>query len=133
MTVVRASERSRCRETWKLYSSEYSRTRRNLASGEFRESSATISPEGPANLTSRPSSVRVASTRRQSRAEASHPTRSRARHSPRGACRTPTLWILPSSLARSGGPKRSEEHTSELQSRQYIVCRLLLEKKKTHI
>src|SRR3712207_7892998 len=29
--------------------------------------------------------------------------------------------------------KRSEEHTSELQSRQYLVCRLLLEKKKTHI
>src|SRR5947209_12588376 len=26
--------------------------------------------------------------------------------------------------------KRSEEHTSELQSRQYLVCRLLLEKKK---
>src|SRR3712207_7609135 len=34
-----------------------------------------------------------------------------------------------------GGPlsdrKRSEEHTSELQSRQYLVCRLLLEKKTT--
>src|SRR3712207_8931366 len=33
-----------------------------------------------------------------------------------------------------GGPgpdvRRSEEHTSELQSRQYLVCRLLLEKKK---
>src|SRR3712207_7466983 len=28
---------------------------------------------------------------------------------------------------------RSEEHTSELQSRQYLVCRLLLEKKKTPI
>src|SRR3712207_8266936 len=27
---------------------------------------------------------------------------------------------------------RSEEHTSELQSRQYLVCRLLLEKKTTH-
>src|SRR3712207_6862718 len=27
---------------------------------------------------------------------------------------------------------RSEEHTSELQSRQYLVCRLLLEKKKKH-
>src|SRR3712207_8264286 len=27
-------------------------------------------------------------------------------------------------------PYRSEEHTSELQSRQYLVCRLLLEKKK---
>src|SRR3712207_6892452 len=29
-----------------------------------------------------------------------------------------------------GGDVRSEEHTSELQSRQYLVCRLLLEKKK---
>src|SRR3712207_8023080 len=28
--------------------------------------------------------------------------------------------------------KRSEEHTSELQSRQYLVCRLLLEKKKQY-
>src|SRR3712207_7448902 len=28
------------------------------------------------------------------------------------------------------GQERSEEHTSELQSRQYLVCRLLLEKKK---
>src|SRR3712207_8520595 len=28
------------------------------------------------------------------------------------------------------GQQRSEEHTSELQSRQYLVCRLLLEKKK---
>src|SRR3712207_7965021 len=36
--------------------------------------------------------------------------------------------------AGRGGPAmagRSEEHTSELQSRQYLVCRLLLEKKKT--
>src|SRR5947209_9537853 len=30
-------------------------------------------------------------------------------------------------------PVRSEEHTSELQSRQYLVCRLLLEKKKTRL
>src|SRR3712207_7934508 len=29
--------------------------------------------------------------------------------------------------------ERSEEHTSELQSRQYLVCRLLLEKKKNNI
>src|SRR5437762_10678155 len=29
-------------------------------------------------------------------------------------------------------PDRSEEHTSELQSPMYLVCRLLLEKKKTH-
>src|SRR3712207_6875039 len=34
--------------------------------------------------------------------------------------------------AERAGPalRRSEEHTSELQSRQYLVCRLLLEKKK---
>src|SRR3712207_8090203 len=32
---------------------------------------------------------------------------------------------------RKIGNRRSEEHTSELQSRQYLVCRLLLEKKKT--
>src|SRR3712207_7189654 len=32
-------------------------------------------------------------------------------------------------LRASAGVLRSEEHTSELQSRQYLVCRLLLEKK----
>src|SRR5207253_6886880 len=32
---------------------------------------------------------------------------------------------------RPGGGNRSEEHTSELQSRGHLVCRLLLEKKKT--
>src|SRR3712207_9354448 len=55
---------------------------------------------------------------------------------PRGACTTvrgtaatggvhrrPRRW-------RTGSSPRSEEHTSELQSRQYLVCRLLLEKKK---
>src|ERR1041385_9415857 len=31
------------------------------------------------------------------------------------------------------GEGRSEEHTSELQSRLHLVCRLLLEKKKTHL
>src|SRR3712207_8505617 len=33
---------------------------------------------------------------------------------------------------KKGYSCRSEEHTSELQSRQYLVCRLLLEKKKRH-
>src|SRR5438445_7564176 len=36
-------------------------------------------------------------------------------------------------LRRTGRHRRSEEHTSELQSRQYLVCRLLLEKKKKFI
>src|SRR3712207_8923703 len=35
-------------------------------------------------------------------------------------------------VQRAGPDLRSEEHTSELQSRQYLVCRLLLEKKKKH-
>src|SRR3712207_7042779 len=35
-------------------------------------------------------------------------------------------------LERLLAGRRSEEHTSELQSRQYLVCRLLLEKKKTN-
>src|SRR3712207_7233410 len=42
--------------------------------------------------------------------------------------------IMPGSSALTwtpvAGAARSEEHTSELQSRQYLVCRLLLEKKK---
>src|SRR3712207_7098845 len=37
---------------------------------------------------------------------------------------------LYSATSRLCGLTRSEEHTSELQSRQYLVCRLLLEKKK---
>src|SRR3712207_7384624 len=46
--------------------------------------------------------------------------RSRRGHSP---ARSAVPWS-------SAEPRRSEEHTSELQSRQYLVCRLLLEKKK---
>src|SRR3712207_8833790 len=39
-------------------------------------------------------------------------------------------WVSPPGNGPSG---RSEEHTSELQSRQYLVCRLLFEKKQTTI
>src|SRR3712207_7040782 len=45
----------------------------------------------------------------------------------RPATRVPTLPL------RAATRSRSEEHTSELQSRQYLVCRLLLEKKKQTI
>src|SRR3712207_8690608 len=52
----------------------------------------------------------------------------RRRERGRGRGRRPPL----PDAARAGGDlARSEEHTSELQSRQYLVCRLLLEKKKT--
>src|SRR3712207_7761670 len=39
--------------------------------------------------------------------------------------------LLDTITALAHAIERSEEHTSELQSRQYLVCRLLLEKKKT--
>src|SRR3712207_8089996 len=52
---------------------------------------------------------------------------------------TPSTAATPSttrsaanSASATTAPSRSEEHTSELQSRQYLVCRLLLEKKKIH-
>src|SRR5258708_24567816 len=41
------------------------------------------------------------------------------------------LVALFASLVRGFGPHRSEEHTSEFQSPDHLVCRLLLEKKKT--
>src|SRR3712207_7184071 len=40
-------------------------------------------------------------------------------------------WLAQATSKIRLGSARSEEHTSELQSRQYLVCRLLLEKKKT--
>src|SRR3712207_8940581 len=62
-------------------------------------------------------------------------------HRPLGLLRPPALSGLLLARARRARPRslderhrvvrlRSEEHTSELQSRQYLVCRLLLEKKK---
>src|ERR1035437_10394259 len=43
----------------------------------------------------------------------------------------PLLWHAAAGRSAVWAPPpRSEEHTSELQSRQYLVCRLLLEKKK---
>src|SRR3712207_7151003 len=52
--------------------------------------------------------------------------RRRCAQKPTRRCRHRSLR----SAARCRLSRRSEEHTSELQSRQYLVCRLLLEKKK---
>src|SRR3712207_8924653 len=41
-----------------------------------------------------------------------------------------TSTVILRDRSTCGARSRSEEHTSELQSRQYLVCRLLLEKKK---
>src|SRR3712207_7724228 len=59
-------------------------------------------------------------------APASAPRRRRSRRT--GACRDGSASSWPARRRRRTVP-RSEEHTSELQSRQYLVCRLLLEKK----
>src|SRR3712207_7835014 len=64
--------------------------------------------------------------------------------SPPSASSSPTLSMktstaFPAAIKEIPAPfeilctNRSEEHTSELQSRQYLVCRLLLEKKKKQI
>src|SRR3712207_8725809 len=55
-----------------------------------------------------------------------HPGRQRGGGRGLSCCRVPAGRDLP------GAHPRSEEHTSELQSRQYLVCRLLFEKKKNH-
>src|SRR5947209_11580460 len=49
---------------------------------------------------------------------------------PAGTLLQPRQPLLDHLLAPLALAARSEEHTSELQSRQYLVCRLLLEKKK---
>src|SRR3712207_8380803 len=71
--------------------------------------------------------------------------RNKTAYIPRAALTTFSSWLTSSSSlpsrsnsfslisCKKGREGRSEEHTSELQSRQYLVCRLLLEKKKiTH-
>src|SRR3712207_8186352 len=53
-----------------------------------------------------------------------------------GSTQGPPAALQPGDVATansSPSSRRSEEHTSELQSRQYIVCRLLLEKKKSNL
>src|SRR3712207_8591382 len=55
--------------------------------------------------------------------------RSRPRHGGRSAAARAVAPGRPRAAGRRH--RRSEEHTSELQSRQYLVCRLLLEKKNS--
>src|SRR3712207_6931529 len=44
-----------------------------------------------------------------------------------------SAFMRAASSLKAESRNRSEEHTSELQSRQYLVCRLLLEKKRTRL
>src|SRR3989442_13884546 len=49
---------------------------------------------------------------------------------PRKRSALKNAWVIRWKIPAAKAPTRSEEHTSELQSRPHLVCRLLLEKKK---
>src|SRR3712207_7682061 len=85
----------------------------------FRSAPSSFRPRGTGRTTAR-----------RSPAPVSPPPPVAARRSAHRAAGTPPPGTAPD---RTALELRSEEHTSELQSRQYLVCRLLLEKKKkTH-
>src|SRR3712207_6948916 len=79
--------------------------------------------DGGTAATSRPSH------RMRPRSARSSPTMARMRLDLPTPLRPRTQVMRPGSASSD----RSEEHTSELQSRQYLVCRLLLEKKNKYI
>src|SRR2546425_8425815 len=78
-------------------------------------------PTEPISPWSRPSRARATSSRSGGPSTAASPSASRREPWRPGAARHGSLR------------ERSEEHTSELQSLAYLVCRLLLEKKKNHV
>src|SRR5438445_8645832 len=94
----------------------------------------SVSPLGPRSATLFPyttlsdlGGTRAACARRRCARRGSSSTSSAiTRRSPSGAATTSPSGSTPS-RARSPTPPRSEEHTSELQSRQYHVCHLPLE------
>src|SRR2546427_8775827 len=99
----------------------------------MRDSSCATSSKASSHVASRNGSYQeggVAPRSRMSRSSRSSSGSSRtdlptARGGPAG------FSVCPSpSIVRQGPPRRSEEHTSELQSQSNLVCRLLLEKKK---
>src|SRR5690606_41027185 len=97
------------------------RAPRDLHSFPTRRSSDLLAA-GPSTIALQPISVRPAqSSRRGKRLAISSPV----------YCATQPSESLNRRMAtKCGSSPRSEEHTSELQSRENLVCRLLLEKKK---
>src|SRR3712207_7539122 len=81
--------------------------------------SCSSGPSTPATAGARPAS-----------APPPAPDRRRAAGAPPPGRRPRTVGPATEPSPTEEHPSRSEEHTSELQSRQYLVCRLLLEKKK---
>src|SRR5205823_14962770 len=94
-------------------------------------------PPRPPRSTLFPYTTLFRSRRSCSRVHNTSPVCASTRTSPRQTTRPFVGWVTQTgtrqqtrSPIRSSGSSRSEEHTSELQSLAYLVCRLLLEKKK---
>src|SRR3712207_7630349 len=68
--------------------------------------------------------------RRSISATSSRAGRETSRPRVEGTMQYEQTQLQPTEICTHAWKSRSEEHTSELQSRQYLVCRLLLEKKK---
>src|SRR3712207_8690670 len=86
----------------------------------------TLSLHDALPISATPRRMALGNTRTANRTTAMSSAR---RYSIPPTCEAP----VSSATDRISPPTRSEEHTSELQSRQYLVCRLLLEKKKKAI
>src|SRR5215217_7586145 len=106
-----------------------------LSSPAVKNASRSSRPNAPRTTRSRPvspipSSSRIAPASSSSSSDSSASIRDEIATA---AAPTATAWSATTDGTASSPSStfaRSEEHTSELQSRQYLVCRLLLEKKK---
>src|SRR3712207_4132609 len=83
---------------------------------------ADSSPPKPTDPSSRPGTNHLKPTGTSTSCRPSPPTTR--------SIRDDDTSVLPTATSAPHSGRRSEEHTSELQSRQYLVCRLLLDKKK---
>src|SRR3712207_8570905 len=137
--------RSKCIRFWPAFCSWVGRNRIwnpvssvGRSARPSRDSSAVSQPRRPAQKRARRSgsfASKLSATRRQGIPVRISDllTHSRRQGTSRPVCEGSDARALGDCGANGFAASRSEEHTSELQSRQYLVCRLLLEKKKTNI
>src|SRR5690606_41886268 len=106
----------------------------SFPSASFRSFRPASNPSGRDSVLNwRPALLRI--TNHQSRIPVFKTLRDTSCAASSGSCRRGRWAATAAAGARSGcpsaaGPRRSEEHTSELQSRENLVCRLLLEQTK---
>src|SRR5207249_7251040 len=106
--------------------------RRALGAWEGGDPSSAAGPSPSNGSTNQPDQRRTTTVRAQSGSQSGLSRLAKVGASKEPLCRALAgQGLRPAALRRRAGrPQRSEEHTSELQSRFDLVCRLLLEKKK---